>query len=368
MKKIISILLGLSLVMVLATSVFAAGTVAFTVTADKTTVHIGEEATINLSGSLSSTEVATQYGVKLRYDSNVFEVVEGNCEVDGSTFTDFDNGWVVLFRPGKAFVGSLGTAVLKVKADAPAGTYTIKVDGNAKNGNDELAVTGNTITITITDHDGEWTNNGNNHSSSCSICGNTVTEDHKWNAGEVTTAATCGADGVMTYTCSVCNATKTEAILATGAHTYGAYTSTGDAEHAATCSGCGATTTEAHAWQFDCDTTCDACGFERDAEHTHEAMYDENNHWEGCECGDIINQEAHTFGEWVVIQELAAGVDGIRERTCSVCGYVDREVTPAPSTPPTGDNTNTTLLIGLTLVGLLGMAAVLVMPKKKIEE
>lgn len=40
---------------------------------------------------------------------------------------------------------------------------------------------------------------------------------HSYDGGTVTTAATCGSDGVMTYTCS-CGATKTEAIPATGQH------------------------------------------------------------------------------------------------------------------------------------------------------
>ncbi|MBR6825021.1 MAG: 5'-nucleotidase C-terminal domain-containing protein, partial [Oscillospiraceae bacterium] len=44
--------------------------------------------------------------------------------------------------------------------------------------------------------------------------------EHQWNAGEVTTPATCVAEGVMTYTCTVCGETKTEAIPATGEHTY----------------------------------------------------------------------------------------------------------------------------------------------------
>ena len=39
---------------------------------------------------------------------------------------------------------------------------------------------------------------------------------HKWNNGEVTTAATCTEDGVMTFTCSNCNKTRTETIPATG--------------------------------------------------------------------------------------------------------------------------------------------------------
>lgn len=40
--------------------------------------------------------------------------------------------------------------------------------------------------------------------------------EHNWDAGKVTTAATCTTDGVKTYTCSICGETKTETIKATG--------------------------------------------------------------------------------------------------------------------------------------------------------
>lgn len=42
---------------------------------------------------------------------------------------------------------------------------------------------------------------------------------HKWDAGKVTTAATCTKAGVKTYTCSLCQETKTETIAALG-HDY----------------------------------------------------------------------------------------------------------------------------------------------------
>ncbi|MBR4282610.1 MAG: hypothetical protein IKT35_02740, partial [Clostridia bacterium] len=47
-----------------------------------------------------------------------------------------------------------------------------------------------------------------------------ATGEHTWNDGEVTTAPTCVAEGVKTYTCSVCQGTKTESIPATGNHTW----------------------------------------------------------------------------------------------------------------------------------------------------
>ena len=55
----------------------------------------------------------------------------------------------------------------------------------------------------------------------CNKCGFKKTAgEHSWNAGEVTTPATCTTDGVRTYTCDVCQTTKTETIAALG-HAYG---------------------------------------------------------------------------------------------------------------------------------------------------
>ncbi len=73
---------------------------------------------------------------------------------------------------------------------------------------------------------------------------------HDWNSGVVTTAATCGAEGVKTYTCKVCGQTKTEAIAATGNHTWNsgvvtkAATSTTTGIRTYTCKVCGETKTE----------------------------------------------------------------------------------------------------------------------------
>ncbi len=44
---------------------------------------------------------------------------------------------------------------------------------------------------------------------------------HIWDSGKVTTAATCAADGIMTYICTRCGETRTEEIEATEAHTWG---------------------------------------------------------------------------------------------------------------------------------------------------
>ena len=100
--------------------------------------------------------------------------------------------------------------------------------------------------INATGHKYEWKHDETNHWQECSVCGNTIDKaahtfdtnncaedrtcnkcgfkktagEHSWNAGEVTTPATCTTDGVKTYTCKVCSETKTEPIAALG-HAYG---------------------------------------------------------------------------------------------------------------------------------------------------
>ena len=99
----------------------------------------------------------------------------------------------------------------------------------------------------------------------CNVCGATRTPaDHVYTS-RVTTAATCGAEGVRTYTCSVCGDNYTEAIAATGAHTY---------DNA-------------------CDTACNGCGAVRTITHVYVA---------------------------VVTTAPTCGADGVRTYTCSVCG------------------------------------------------
>ena len=64
----------------------------------------------------------------------------------------------------------------------------------------------------------------------CKDCGKKIlsgqtiakTENHSWDAGKVTTKATCTEEGEKTFTCSICGDKKTEKISATG-HSYGAY-------------------------------------------------------------------------------------------------------------------------------------------------
>ena len=93
--------------------------------------------------------------------------------------------------------------------------------------------------------------------ATCNICGATRTVGNHTYGGQVTLAATCGADGVRTYTCSACGDTYTAVILATGRHTY-------DNACDAVCNLCGsARVASEHVYSHDCDTACNTCGATR---------------------------------------------------------------------------------------------------------
>lgn len=67
----------------------------------------------------------------------------------------------------------------------------------------------------------QWTTDGAQHYHICTNSGCTEKLDlgsHNWDAGTVTTEATCTADAVKTHTCAVCGETKTEEVENTAHH------------------------------------------------------------------------------------------------------------------------------------------------------
>ena len=111
---------------------------------------------------------------------------------------------------------------------------------------------------------------------------------HYMNEGEVTTAASCVSDGIMTYTCTVCPATLTETIPALG-HTPTAAVK--EKVVSATCSKSGS---------YDEVVYCSACGVELSR------------------TSKTIAKKAHTYKNIVTPATLTK--DGKITPTCSVCG------------------------------------------------
>ena len=225
---------------------------------------------------------------------------------------------------------------------------------------------------------GDWVDNEDGtHTGTCE-CGETKTEDHRWDNGTQTAAPTCTEEGVMTHTCLDCGAVKTEPIEALG-HDWSDWTDHSEDSHTHTCNrNCGAEAEfEAHDWSqwtpVDGDShkkTCAICAGERTGEHTwdegvvtrepteeeegittytctlcgktkteaiaklpHEhdwsgwGIDDDHTHSRTCRCGET-ETEAHSFDDGVVTQEPTHVAEGEIVYTCAVCGHEKREELP----------------------------------------
>ncbi len=96
------------------------------------------------------------------------------------------------------------------------------VCGTVTKAQETIKATGHTTSV-INKKDATCTADGYTGDTYCSVCKTTIAKGkaiaklgHSYNAGEITTKATCEKDGVKTFTCTRCKATKTETIKATG--------------------------------------------------------------------------------------------------------------------------------------------------------
>lgn len=106
----------------------------------------------------------------------------------------------------------------------------------------------------------------------------------------------------------------------------------------------------------------------------------EKGHWNTCECGENLNEAAHSF-EWVADKEATDAEKGSKHEECTACGYAKAAVeVPATGTggdsenlskpgmdvPQTGENSNIVLWIAVMLsVGAVLNSTALYRRKKK---
>ena len=80
--------------------------------------------------------------------------------------------------------------------------------------------------------------------------------------------------------------------------------------------------------------------------HTYETTLskDANKHWYASTCGHDVkkDEEAHTFGEWVIDTEATETEKGSKYRDCSVCEHRETEEIPVTGETPT----NPTITVG----------------------
>ena len=174
----------------------------------------------------------------------------------------------------------------------------------------------------------------------CKTCGATlekgttiVKKDHSWDAGKVTTEATCTTDGVKTYTCSVCKTTKTETIKATGhkeTEIRNAVEATCQQEGYTgdkVCKTCGTVLEKGttivkkdHSWDAGKVTTEATCT--TDGVKTYTCSVCKTTKTE------TIKATGHKMGEWKTVTAATTQKEGKQERTCTACDYKETKSIP----------------------------------------
>ncbi len=146
-------------------------------------------------------------------------------------------------------------------------------------------------------------------------------ENHSWNDGLITKAATCTDAGEKTFTCTVCGKTKNETTaIDPDAHDYGEFIVT----KAATCTERGERT-----------RTC--------------------SHNEAHKQTQEIAALGHSYGEWTVTKPATEQSDGETARVCSVCGETETRVVPYVPQAETETKTETEKRSLLWLIILLAV-------------
>lgn len=360
MKRFLVIFLCILLTLSTAMPVLAAGA-SMGLSASSGTVHRGDSFTVTVK--LSNSQAIDRGGIVLKYDSSVFEITGGSCNVSGATLAEVSagrKGGVFALEDAKVVSGTIFTINMKVKKDAPFGSYTIS--GSASM---EISCSVSSTKVTVAcahSYGGSAAVDAASHKRKCSICGHEETSAHTWNAGTEKKKATCEETGLMTYTCTACGQTKDEEIPKSKNHKYKNWERIDENTHQGKCSVCGKKTTKDHEWEVeavtkeatcteigsqnmvcqDCGDTkveqipiashsftafekvdenthrhsCTVCALEEVLEHSYSGQmgHDPNEHYEVCDgCGNPRQATAHIPGE-------AATAD--TPQVCIVCAHI----------------------------------------------
>ena len=268
MKTVIHKLISVVLVCVMLTTLFlpVANAAAPTLTVGSASAKPGE--TVSVPVTVSGNPGINSFSLAFDYDASQLNLtnVEAAQELGGQ-FT-YAKKAVWLNSEDSDYNGTILTLTFAVLPDAKAGTVTVTAvygEGEIINRNEDdvaFKVVPGSITIQKNEH-----------------------TTHTWDAGIITTAATCIEKGVKTFTCSVCKETKTEPVEIDPANHADYGTEVKDAK-AADCVNEGYTG----------DTVCKGCGAVRTkgkaipaTGHNYKEIKAENGilYYECTGCGDI---------------------------------------------------------------------------------
>ena len=225
--------------------------------------------------------------------------------------------------------------------------FTCSVCGDEKT--EKISATGHQHTEIRNKKEATCKETGYSGDTWCKDCGKKIlsgqtiakTENHSWDAGKVTTKATCTEEGEKTFTCSICGNTKTEKV------------STTDHQHMEIRNQKNPTCKEAG---YSGDTYCADCGVKISSGKT--IAKTKNHNWDGgvitteptctergektftCTiCGNTdtkkVNATGHSYGAYKVVKEPTNKRKGLKSKTCSVCGKIVYEAIPKTNFSPT---------------------------------
>lgn len=327
MKKTISILLALALVLCMGTvSVFAADTDGkINISADVASAKVGDIVTVTVSATPDSAKGMGALDFEIVYDSTAFEYVADSF-ADAYFFSSAslnDTSGTLLYSATQLnAVTKTGTvATAKFKVLKTNGSISLNLTSVALGNFNTTDVTASTIANSVT--------------SVAVACA------HTYGAWTVKTPSTCQVAGTEARVCTGCGHEETRA-LPLAAHTAGA-------------------------WEVISDADCTTSG-ERVKKCTV--------------CGEIVDSEVlpalgHDYGEWKVVKEATETETGLKERVCSICGdketVVIDKLSPAVTTDsnvPNIPKTSGVVAGSIAAFAMLSMAAgvAAVTMKKKHED
>ena len=177
-------------------------------------------------------------------------------------------------------------------------TFTCSICGDKKT--EKVSATGHQHTEIRNKKEATCKEEGYSGDTWCKDCGKKIlsgqtiakTENHSWDAGKVTTKATCTEEGEKTFTCSICGDKKTEKVSATG-HQHTEIRN----KKEATCKEEG----------YSGDTWCKDCGKKILSGQT------------------IAKTENHSWNQGEITKEPTCKEEGEKTFTCSICGNIKTE-------------------------------------------
>ncbi len=179
--------------------------------------------------SVCGTVTKAQETIKAKgHTTSVINKKSATCTADGYTGDTYCSTCKTTTAKGST-IKSKGHTEVTVTGKAATCTATGLTDGKkcsvcgtVTKAQETIKAKGHTTSV-INKKDATCTADGYAGDTYCSTCKTTVTKGkaitklgHSYNAGEITTKATCEKDGVKTFTCTRCKATKTETIKASG--------------------------------------------------------------------------------------------------------------------------------------------------------